>query len=345
MSQREMPLYCPSWQKVSVERKATIVTKIGIAFWIDPRNQARAAQNLQNQANSTVVCRQGSWSLARLRDQMMESSATREYPSLIHTFFMTHTVGGVFTRDEDRAIYITSSSWSFVLAILGQMTYLVADSTPNCARSFLKILILFLFFGDSNSFGRKNSRESDGDLIVGGEDDVVVPIDKIQLDDKLHMIEKPVEVMDREISFWSDPKNVAWCAQNARNRAKSTVICRQGSRSLVVLRDRQMESSATREYQSLIQTYFDTQTVDGVFLRDKDRLLYEEILKLQVLGTYIDDQMMTIVHRGKQRGHILGVGRVLARRGRDVLVESGAGEDDESGDHEDADEDEEDDDS
>nr|GEZ54836.1 putative reverse transcriptase domain-containing protein [Tanacetum cinerariifolium] len=30
------------------------------------------------------------------------------------------------------------------------------------------------------------------------EDDVVVPIDKIQLDDKLHMIEEPVKVMDRE---------------------------------------------------------------------------------------------------------------------------------------------------
>nr|GEX30359.1 hypothetical protein [Tanacetum cinerariifolium] len=35
----------------------------------------------------------------------MESSATREYPPLIHTFFVTHTVNGVFTWDEDRAIY------------------------------------------------------------------------------------------------------------------------------------------------------------------------------------------------------------------------------------------------
>nr|GEW86685.1 ribonuclease H-like domain-containing protein [Tanacetum cinerariifolium] len=42
-----------------------------IAFWNDPRNQARAAQNRQNRAKSTVVCQQGSRSLARLRDQMM----------------------------------------------------------------------------------------------------------------------------------------------------------------------------------------------------------------------------------------------------------------------------------
>ncbi|GKD40206.1 reverse transcriptase domain-containing protein, partial [Tanacetum coccineum] len=116
----EMPLYYPSLQKILAERKAAIMTKIGaatspkhypgrlgcpVAFWNDPRNQARAAQNRQNRAKSTVVCRQGSRSLARLRDQMMETSATREYTSLIHTFFVTHTVNGVFTRDEDRAIY------------------------------------------------------------------------------------------------------------------------------------------------------------------------------------------------------------------------------------------------
>ncbi|GKB32975.1 retrotransposon protein, putative, ty3-gypsy subclass, partial [Tanacetum coccineum] len=131
---REMSLYYPSWQKVPAERKAVIVTNIGtqfdltpphwvinpetgmyeaksirqrrpqnitptdwdahIAFWNDPRNQARAAQNRQNRAKSTVVCRQGSWLLSRLRDHMMESSATREYPSLIHTFFVTYTVNG-----------------------------------------------------------------------------------------------------------------------------------------------------------------------------------------------------------------------------------------------------------
>nr|GEZ51767.1 hypothetical protein [Tanacetum cinerariifolium] len=74
-----------------------------LAFWNDPRNQARAAQNRQNWAKSTVVCQQGSQSLALLRDHM--SSSTREYPSLIHTFFVTHTVGGVFVQDEDRALY------------------------------------------------------------------------------------------------------------------------------------------------------------------------------------------------------------------------------------------------
>ncbi|GKD49300.1 hypothetical protein Tco_1278276 [Tanacetum coccineum] len=31
------------------------------------------------------------------------------------------------------------------------------------------------------------------------EGDIVVPMDKIQLDDKLHMIKEPVEVVDREV--------------------------------------------------------------------------------------------------------------------------------------------------
>ncbi|GKC53828.1 hypothetical protein Tco_1076573 [Tanacetum coccineum] len=78
-------------------------------------------------------------------------------------------------------------------------------------------------------------------------------------------------------------------------------------------------SSATQEYPSLIQTFFDTHTVGGVFLRDEDRRLYEEMLRLQGLGTYTDDQIMAMVREGKQRGHIPGVGRVLAGRGKDVL--------------------------
>nr|GEY93736.1 hypothetical protein [Tanacetum cinerariifolium] len=79
------------------------------------RNQARAAQNRQNRAKSIVVCRQGSRSLTRLRDQMMESSTTREYPSLIHTFFLTHTVGSVFLNPEDKALYVFSGHGTVIL--------------------------------------------------------------------------------------------------------------------------------------------------------------------------------------------------------------------------------------
>nr|GEY18525.1 hypothetical protein [Tanacetum cinerariifolium] len=108
-------------------------------------------------------------------------------------------------------------------------------------------------------------------------------------------------------------------------------------------------------------TFFDSYIVGGIFLRDEDRRLYEKMVRLHGLGTYTNDQIMAMVRRGKQQGHILDVGRVLTRRGKAVLDVSvprcnhtsdlqsqhesgsgsgcGTGEDDESGDDEDAGED------
>ncbi|GJV69199.1 hypothetical protein Tco_1484708, partial [Tanacetum coccineum] len=43
----------------------------------------------------------------------MESSATREYPSMIHTFFLTHTVGGVSLNPKDKALYLFRSDDKF----------------------------------------------------------------------------------------------------------------------------------------------------------------------------------------------------------------------------------------
>ncbi|GKF66571.1 F-box domain containing protein, partial [Tanacetum coccineum] len=62
-------------EKIRWARPEGITTKEWdkyIQFWNDPRNIARAAQNWQNQAKSTVISRQGSRSLAHLRDEMAE---------------------------------------------------------------------------------------------------------------------------------------------------------------------------------------------------------------------------------------------------------------------------------
>nr|GEW38632.1 hypothetical protein [Tanacetum cinerariifolium] len=121
---------------------------------------------------------------------------------------------------------------------------------------------------------------------------------------------------DAQIAFWNDPRNQARAAQNRQNRAKSTVVCRQGSRSLAPIRDQMMESSATREYPSLIHTFFVTNTVNG-----------EEMLRLQALGSntpssvpYTEEEINAQARKGKQRGNLPGVGRVLPGWAIDVLI-------------------------
>ncbi|GJY86280.1 F-box domain containing protein [Tanacetum coccineum] len=72
-----------------------------IKFWNDPRNIALAAQNRQNRAKSTVISRQGSRSLARLRDEMRQSSGPR-VPIGSLTPSSWHTLLREFLQDEDR---------------------------------------------------------------------------------------------------------------------------------------------------------------------------------------------------------------------------------------------------
>nr|GEX39056.1 hypothetical protein [Tanacetum cinerariifolium] len=69
-----------------------------------------------------------------------------------------------------------------------------------------------------------------------------------------------------------------------------------------------METSATRDYPSLIHTFLLTHSVGGVFLNPVDKSLYDEI--------------MAIVHGGKQRGHISGVGRVFPGQGTVIPLPS-----------------------
>ncbi|GJV92294.1 pyruvate kinase [Tanacetum coccineum] len=126
-------------------------------------------------------------------------------------------------------------------------------------------------------------------------------------------------------------------------------------RKAAILTHIRMESSATREYPSLINTFFVTHTVNGVFTRDEDRPIYEEMLRLQALGSntpsgvpYTDEEINALDRKGKQRGHLPGVGRVLPGRATDYesTPEFGSGSggcgDDEMADDEDGDEDEED---
>nr|GFC93387.1 F-box domain, leucine-rich repeat domain, L domain-like protein [Tanacetum cinerariifolium] len=68
------------------------------------------------------------------------------------------------------------------------------------------------------------------------------------------------------------------------------------------------------EYPSLIDTFFVAYIVNGEFLRDEDRRIYEEMRRLEAMGTYTDDEINRLARGGKKRGHIAGVGRVLPAR-------------------------------
>nr|GEW33842.1 hypothetical protein [Tanacetum cinerariifolium] len=52
-----------------------------------------------------------------------------------------------------------------------------------------------------------------------------------------------------------------------------------------------MQTSSTQEYPSLINTFFVAHTVNGEFLRDEDRRIYEEMGRLEAMGTYTNDEI------------------------------------------------------
>ncbi|GJV20618.1 hypothetical protein Tco_1369638 [Tanacetum coccineum] len=95
---REFLMHYPSWHKIEPEKKAGVIGTLRpdgtrdvegirsrpppnikqpdwdkqVDYWLDAKNAARALQNAQNQTKSKVFCRQGSWSLAVIRDMQDE---------------------------------------------------------------------------------------------------------------------------------------------------------------------------------------------------------------------------------------------------------------------------------
>ncbi|GKB14722.1 hypothetical protein Tco_0848645, partial [Tanacetum coccineum] len=119
---------------------------------------------------------------------------------------------------------------------------------------------------------------------------------------------------DAQIAFWNDP----------RTKPEPLKMPKQGKEhgcmpTRIPVTCSPSRSDAARECPSLIHTFFVTHTVNGVFTRDEDRAIYEEMLRLQALGfntpsgvPYTDEACQ--VRKGKQRGHLPGVGRVLSGR-------------------------------
>ncbi|GKF62673.1 hypothetical protein Tco_0182727 [Tanacetum coccineum] len=82
-----------------------------------------------------------------------------------------------------------------------------------------------------------------------------------------------------------------------------------------------ISNSDTQEYPSLIDTFWRTHTVDGVFPKDEDRRIYEEIKRLEATGCG-----MSIVRSGSKYSDMF---KEFESGGA-----SGCGDDEESGDDE-----------
>ncbi|GJS78142.1 putative mitochondrial protein [Tanacetum coccineum] len=106
--------------------------------------------------------------------------------------------------------------------------------------------------------------------------------------------------------------NQARAVQNCQNRAKSTVVCRQGSQSLARLPENQIDGELSHSG--------------------------EEMLRLQALGSntplgvpYTDEEINALARKGKQRGHLPGVGRVLPGRATDWFGDVEMADDEDGG--------------
>ncbi|GJW83408.1 hypothetical protein Tco_0156553 [Tanacetum coccineum] len=142
-TQPSVPLYYPSWEKVLKERKAAIISDIGTLFDLRPHmDSSRWTEiyeginmHLQKAYNTNKASFKakhwkaypttGTYDVEAIRrarpedittaewdkdperafETRWQASDTQEYPSLIDTFWRTHTVDGVFPNDEDRRIY------------------------------------------------------------------------------------------------------------------------------------------------------------------------------------------------------------------------------------------------
>ncbi|GJU27268.1 reverse transcriptase domain-containing protein [Tanacetum coccineum] len=82
------------------------------------------------------------------------------------------------------------------------------------------------------------------------------------------------------------------------------------------------------EYPSLISTFYDTHTYDSVWAHEEAWIQYEEIIRLRDLGAdtptgvpYIEEHILAMVRKGKQRWHIPRIGRKVVGKGKTLIFD------------------------
>ncbi|GKE48773.1 hypothetical protein Tco_1480031 [Tanacetum coccineum] len=98
------------------------------------------------------------------------------------------------------------------------------------------------------------------------------------------------------------------------------------------------QASDTQEYPSLSDTFWRTHTVDGVFPKDEDHRIYEEMKRLEATGEYTEDEINALARGGKLRGSDSKYSDMFKEfESGGASGSGGCGDDEESGDDEDGD--------
>nr|GEY78501.1 F-box domain, leucine-rich repeat domain, L domain-like protein [Tanacetum cinerariifolium] len=217
-------------------------------------------------------------------DEEEEAELSHSGVPVADTFFVAHTINGVFTRDEDRLIY-------------EEMRRLEATGTYTD--------------DEINRLARRGKQR----WHIPGVGRVLPA--RVTAGPSRPAPKSTLKSLHRKVDFMmslfkSDSKFSDAFSQFESAGASGSGGCGDDEESADDQEDEDKDGDGDRV--PVADTFFVAHTVNGVFTRDEDRLIYEEMRRLEATGTYTDDEINRLARRGKQRGRIPGVGRVLPAR-------------------------------
>nr|GEZ10621.1 hypothetical protein [Tanacetum cinerariifolium] len=203
------------------------------------------------------------------------TSATREYPSLIHTFFLTHTVGGVFLNPKDKALYDemlrlqglgskTPTRQGTVIPPPSQSTHSADIARLKKSEKWLtkQVNMFMRLFRSDDKFSQMLSQLESRPEYGGGS----------------------------ESGGYGDDVRTAARMRTIVRGCWITTVAGAGMMSREMMRT----TARMGRMKTIVRRCW-APTPPQV--------------------PYTDDEIMIIIRRGKQRGHIPGVGRVFSRQG------------------------------
>nr|GEZ34878.1 F-box domain, leucine-rich repeat domain, L domain-like protein [Tanacetum cinerariifolium] len=321
---RGVPLYYPSWLKVPKERKVAFITDIGTRFDLRPHMKspdwteinAGIQQHLQKAYNTNKA--------AFKAQHWRHNSTTQEYPSLIDTFFVSHTVNGEFLLDEDRRIYEEMRRFEATGTYTDDEINRLARGgkqrrhIPGAGR-VLPARATARPSGASGSGGCEDDEDEDGDDDTYCDEFIQVLV-QTRFDLRPHMKSPDwTEInagIQQHLQKAYNTNKAAFKAQhwviNPTIRTYNAEKIRQARPENITASewDKGITQPLRSTRRSLTPSSCHTLLMGNSFWMRTD----EEMRRFEATGTYTGDEINRLARGGKQRRHIPGVGRVLPAR-------------------------------